>query len=246
MSVDLALCNVNSSTLQSQYMLGAIQASFIPSITFTTNPSYNYHPTIPTEFQPRLINLLNRDSLQNMLEAELELYEEDFIELDKQEEVETYASLLVDMASLKGHYESSTRQIFSKEIVMGNKINFGNVTGSIVNVDSMLEQVTQMIGSSSNMDEMEKKQLTELIEQLKIELQKAPSTKKEEAEALAKSAKSLVEAGTKAQPNKTTVKITAEGLKKAAENIAGVMPAVLTIASGMIKIIFLLTGIPLP
>lgn len=246
LSVDLALCNVDSTTLPSQYMLGAIQASFIPSITFTTNASYNYHPTIPTEFQPRLSNTANRDSLEQMLDAELELYEEDFIELDKQEEVETYASLLVDMASLEGHYELSTRQVFSKEIIMGNKISFGNITGSIVNVDAMLEQVTQNIGSASNVDEVVKKQLTELIEQLKGELQKTPPTKKEEAEALAASAKALVEAGTKAHPNKTTVQITADGLKKAAENIASATPTVLTIASGIVKTVFQLVGIPLP
>jgi predicted transcriptional regulator len=128
----------------------------------------------------------------------------------------------------------------------GKIIIIGPVTGSIVNIDSMLEQVTQNIGTASHVDEAAKKQLTELIEQLKTELQKAPPTKKEEAEALAEAAKALVEAGTKDQPNKTTVQITAEGLKKAAENIAGVMPTVLSIASSIVKTVFQFAGIPLP
>ena len=127
---------------------------------------------------------------------------------------------------------------------MGNKISFGNVSGSIVNIDSMLEQVTQTIGSASHFDDSVKKQVKELIEQLKAELQKAPTEKKEEAEAVAESAKALVEAGAKSQPNKATVQITAEGLKKAAENIAGVMPNVLTIAGGIVKTIFQVMGIP--
>jgi hypothetical protein len=246
LSADLALCNVDSTTLQSQFLLGAIQTSFIPSITFTANDSYSYHPAIPTEFQPRLSNSLNRDALQQMLETELELYEADFIELDNPEEVEKYASLLVDLAPLEGHYESGIHQVISKEIIMGNKISFGNITGSIVNVDSMLEQVTQNIGAANHVDESTRKQLTELIEQLKLELKNVPLAKKEEAEALAESAKALVEVGTKAQPNRTTVQITAEGLKKAAENIAGVMPTVITIASGIVQTIFKITGIPLP
>ena len=246
LSVDLALCNVDSTISSSQYLLGAIQALFVPSITFTSNTSYNYHPNIPTEFQPRFSNVTNRDSFEQVLNFELELFEEDFIELDKQEEVENYASLLVDMAPLEGRYESSTRQFFSKEIIMGNKISFGNVSGSIINVDSTLEQVTQSIGTASHVDEVSKKQLTELVEQLKTELQKLPIAKREEAEAIADSAKALIEAGTKAQPNKPTVKITADGLKKAAENLAGVLPTVISIASGIIKTIFQLSGIPIP
>jgi small GTP-binding protein len=134
----------------------------------------------------------------------------------------------------------------TQEIIMGNKYIFGNITGSNINIESMLEQVAQNVGSAPNVDEAEKKQLVELIEQLKVELQKATPTKKEETDAIAESAKALVEAGTKAQPNKTTIQITAEGLKKASKNIASVMPTVLTITTSIIKTVFQIAGIPLP
>lgn len=246
LSIDLAICNVDSQIPQSQYLLGAIQASFIPSITITTNETFNYHPGIPMEFQPRPVNLASKELFQQTLGAELELFEEDFVEIENQDEVENYISLLVDVSPLKGHYEETTRQVFAKEIIMGNKISFGNVSGSIVNIDSMLEQVNQTVGSASHFDESAKKQITGLVEQLKAELQKVPAEKKEEAEAVAESAKALVEAGAKSQPNKATIQITAEGLKKAAENIAGVMPNVLTIAAGIVKTIFQVMGIPAP
>lgn len=132
-----------------------------------------------------------------------------------------------------------------KELVMGNKYHFGDVTGSIINIDSTLEQVTQTIGSA-NIEDSAKKQITELIEQLKTELQKVSLDNKEEAEALADTAKALLDASTKASPNKATVKITAEGLMKAAENLASAMPKVLSIASGIVKTIFQLVGISLP
>jgi len=134
----------------------------------------------------------------------------------------------------------------NKEITRGNKTTFSNASGSIINIDSMLEQVTQNIDSTHSLNESDKKNLLELIDQLKIELLKTPPAKKEEAEALAESAKTLVEAGTKAQPNRTTIQITAEGLKKAAENMAEVMPTVITIASSIVKMVFRFVGIPLP
>lgn len=133
-----------------------------------------------------------------------------------------------------------------QEIVVEKQIIIGSITDSIVNVDAILENVTQNIGSANNIDEAAKKQLTDLIEQLKTELQKVPSTNKEAAEAVAESAEEFVRAGTKGHPNKPRVQITADGLKKAAENMAGVMPTVLTIASSIVKTVFQLAGIPLP
>lgn len=127
----------------------------------------------------------------------------------------------------------------------GDTYNFGNVTGSIINIDSTLEQVTQIIGSA-NIEDSAKKQIIELIEQLKTELQKVSSDNKEEAEALADTAKALLDASTKESPNKATVKITAAGLTKAAENLASVTPKVLVIASSIVKTVFQLIGIPLP
>jgi len=137
-------------------------------------------------------------------------------------------------------------QLSQKEVVMGNEYNFGDVSGSNINIDSILENVTQNIGAVNSIDNEAKKQLLELIEQLKTELQKLPQENKEDAETIADYTKSLVEASTKAQPNKKTIQITADGLKKAAENIAGVMPTVLAIATGIIKATFQFVGIPLP
>ncbi|HAE41691.1 MAG TPA: hypothetical protein DCG34_02075 [Clostridiales bacterium] len=145
-------------------------------------------------------------------------------------------------AEIEAAIKADFPDITIKEVIMGNKYSFGNITGSIVNVDSVLEQVTQNIGSANNIDETAKKQLTELIEQLKTQLQQVPSAKKEEVEAIADTAKALVEASTKAQPNKTTIQITADGLKKAAENLSGVMPTVL----GIVKTVFQIVGISLP
>jgi hypothetical protein len=127
-----------------------------------------------------------------------------------------------------------------------NIYNIGSIINSNVNIASTLSQVTQNIVTAPNIDEAGKKQLAELIEQLKIELQKAPPEKREDVEDLAESAKVLVEAGTKEQPNKKTIQRNANTLKQAAKDIASVMPVVSTIAVSIVKTVLQLAGIPLP
>jgi hypothetical protein len=122
----------------------------------------------------------------------------------------------------------------------------GNIINSNVNIGSTLSNVNQTITAANDMDETTKQQLKELVENLSVELKKTPENKAEEAQAVADLTKTLVEEGTKPTPNKTTIQITAEGLKTAAQNIANVMPVVLTIATGIVKTIFQLRGIPLP
>jgi hypothetical protein len=155
-----------------------------------------------------------------------------------------FTSGLVEVEAIfREAFTTPDKDLFPTEVIMGSKYSFGNISGqSIVNVDSILTRVTQNIGSAPNMDEDSKKQLGELIEQLKVELQKIPPEKKDEADAVAKTAEDLVKAGTEVQPNKVLVQITADGLKKAAENILSVMPPVL----GIVKIVFQIAGVPLP
>ena len=121
---DLALCCVDSTTGLSQYLLGAIQAAFVPSITFSAISQYAFDPEIPKEYQPRVV-AADLSGTDQMIQKELDVYEQDFLELGNQEEVEKYATLLVDVASPKGHYESEVRNIFVKELIMRDQYNVG-------------------------------------------------------------------------------------------------------------------------
>jgi hypothetical protein len=107
----------------------------------------------------------------------------------------------------------------------------GNFSGAILNIKSMLNNVSQSIGAAPHGDAATKAQLQALVEQLSAELQKVPAEQAGEAEAVAETAKTAVEQATKAQPNKTLVQISAEGLKQAAQNLAAVLPTVLPIAT---------------
>jgi hypothetical protein len=111
----------------------------------------------------------------------------------------------------------------------------GDFRGAIVNIKATLRNVTQTVNTLPGADESAKAELTRLIEQLNEALQKAPA---EDAEAVADSAKALVDAANKPKPNKATLQITADGLKKAAENIAVVAPAVVGIATQIVAAVF--------
>ena len=113
----------------------------------------------------------------------------------------------------------------------------GDFRGAILNIDSTLTNLSQNIGSISNTDESAKNELTQLIEELKSALSKAPKDKTNDVEAMAWAAESLIKETTSDKANPTKIEITKDGLKKAANNIASVMPVVLIIAEKIIAVI---------
>ncbi len=106
----------------------------------------------------------------------------------------------------------------------------GNFSGSILNIKSSLSQVSQSIGAASHGDQETKATLMELVAQLSAALQQAPMGFEADAEAMAETAKTVVEQATKAQPNPLLVQIGTESLRKAAASLATVLPVVVDIA----------------
>jgi len=126
---------------------------------------------------------------------------------------------------------------------MADRINLsGDFRGSIINIKSTLTNVQQSVGQIRTDDEDTRKELENLIGQLSEALQKVPEKSQEQAEAVAETAKALVDTANAEKPNKTMVQITAEGLKQAAQNLAGVMPTVVTIASQIALTVVKLIG----
>src|SRR5574341_77006 len=127
---------------------------------------------------------------------------------------------------------------------MGDKITIsGNIQNSILNIKSTLTNVQQSVGSIPTNDDSARKELQGLIEQLSQALQNVPDNQKEQAEAVAVSAQSLVETAKAEKPNKTLLQITGEGLNKAAENLAEVAPAVVGIAGQVIALVMRMKGL---
>jgi methyl-accepting chemotaxis protein len=106
----------------------------------------------------------------------------------------------------------------------------GDFRGAMINIKSTLTNVEQSVGDIRTDDENARKELGKLIQQLNEALQKVPEKNQEHAQAVAETAKALVDTAKAEKPNKTMVQITGEGLKQAAQNLADVMPIVVTIA----------------
>ena len=118
----------------------------------------------------------------------------------------------------------------------------GDFRGAIINIKSTLTNVQQSVGDIRTSDETSRKELESLIGQLSEALQKVPPEHQEEAQAVAETAKVLVDTAKAEKPNKTMLQISGEELKQAAQNLAEVMPTVLTIAGQIVMTITKLTG----
>jgi methyl-accepting chemotaxis protein len=110
----------------------------------------------------------------------------------------------------------------------------GDFRGAIINIKSTLTNVQQSVGAMATEDPNARQELEELIGQLSENLQQVPENNREDAQAVADLTQSLVETAKAEQPNKTTLQITGEGLKKAAQNLAEVMPAVIPIVTQIV------------
>jgi hypothetical protein len=127
---------------------------------------------------------------------------------------------------------SRENPIHVEQIVTNVNGNYG-----IVNIGSILTSVSQAVQANSHIEPSTKQELEALLQQLEKALQDIPAENGEDAEAVAEMAKVLIEKATKEKPNKPLVKISADGLKKAAENIAAITPKVLLVANAIIAFI---------
>lgn len=114
----------------------------------------------------------------------------------------------------------------------------GDMTGINQNINSTLENVAQTINNSSHIPEDRKTELSSLMEQLHQELQSLPPERAEEANAFVEATRQLIESADSEKPNIYSMRITGDGLKAAATNLA---PAVAIIFS---KILPLTLGLP--
>jgi hypothetical protein len=110
----------------------------------------------------------------------------------------------------------------------------GDFRGAFINIKSTLTNVQQAIGDISTDDMDTRMELEKLIGQLNDALQIVPVEKQEEAEAVAQTAKALIDAAKAEKPNQTLLQITGEGLKKAAQELVKATPVVLHVASQIV------------
>jgi len=118
----------------------------------------------------------------------------------------------------------------------------GDFRDAIVNIKSQLDHVTQTVEVLPNFDQAGKEDLIRLVGKLKQQLEKVPPESAQDAEKVSKRVKALVEEVNVDEPDKEMIKITGESLKRAAQNLAAVMPPVLAIATQIVSHVLKFVG----
>jgi hypothetical protein len=228
------------------YLLGATRSALTPSILLTLLPISPFGGSIPIEYQPRAVRLGDSDNLVRIVETEIKIFEEDYLELADEKKVHLYRSALLRTQRGEGRYSDVTRDsVFN---VFANRVDFdmsrdknqiSNIVGP-VNIRSRLDHVVQTVQQAPTLADDQRREFAGLIEELRSELQKVSADRHEDVDRVAKTAELVVSEAMKPKPNKGFLTITAQGLKEAAQAVADIAPAVLAVAG---KVAAFVTGI---
>jgi hypothetical protein len=150
---DLGVAFVDSTKERAEFFLGALHATLTPTIVLTANVSFKFHDRVPREYQARIVDYGDANALREILDKEISIFEEEYIDLENQEKVERYAQLLFNEGGRPGHYGDDLRGVFIKELHMGDKnVNYGQAgaigrqsTGTIVNYSQAWQQMKDTI-----------------------------------------------------------------------------------------------------
>jgi hypothetical protein len=110
----------------------------------------------------------------------------------------------------------------------------GDFQGASVAIQARMDHLRQGIGALPDTNHVAKETLVQLIAQLDTLLQGLPPEQAAEAEKVVKRAQALIEEAGKSAPDKEFIEFSGESLKKAAQNLASVLPAVLPIATQIV------------
>lgn len=164
---EFAISFVDDLSARASYARGVVWGAMIPTITLTQSQASLNTSDIPKEFLPRGVPARAHD-LREMIENEIDIFEEDFFDPSSQEQAQGYMELLVDQSSPDGHYSAYTRQVIIQGAVnMGDiynvaqagavgpgakarDINFGNAWQQInatTNLDRLAEDLTKVRAS---------------------------------------------------------------------------------------------------
>ncbi len=242
----IAICVVDSTDRHSHFIFGALRAFLVPTILLAQDAGYQFDKRVPLEYQPRIVDPTRPSGVRKIVETEMDIAEEEYVDLEDQDEVARYTDLMIREAT-GGVYTDDLRRIFIKELVhveggiimSQDNININNQGGNVV-VKSTLTNVTQSVASTESLSADRRKELQALLAELQVALESLPSDRHEDAERVAKSAEMAVAEGTKESPNTSFLNITAEGLKEAAKAVVDIVPTVVSIAGRIVT--FLTVG----
>ncbi len=139
------------------------------------------------------------------------------------------------------HYSGEIKSTRIDNLILKSAVQLGdthvsnniNVGGSaIINIDSVLKDVTQTIGGAPGLDKGQKTELEGLVNSLKSDLESVRATHADEVKEITSALEKAVAHASKPpqERKKNILELSAKGLKDAAETVRDVAPAILSTA----------------
>lgn len=124
-SADLSIAFLDELHPSTMYFLGLSQSCIVPTILFTTHKNNPLNTRIPHEYQRVYLNNKKVDEGFLEIKQQVDLFEEDFVSLDRDSEADQYANQLASISSDAGEYTEDTRLTIIRELTMGDKYTTG-------------------------------------------------------------------------------------------------------------------------
>jgi hypothetical protein len=136
----------------------------------------------------------------------------------------------------------SKDQITVAGISNSHGVAIGRGASASVHISDALGTTIQALDRAQQLGRTERAELQQLIRELQAALRQAPEAYREAAEAIVEEMMRAVDAATASTPNKTRARISTEGLKQAAVNLAVVLPGVVDLAGSIADKVRLIVG----
>lgn len=134
------------------------------------------------------------------------------------------------------YYETDNdREIRTQQ--SGPAISIGSVHGSIFNVQSHLNNTIQHINTATSMEEETRREFAALVKRLQGAFMVDGNEDTVDAQIITTTVETVVEELNSPKPDKKRLKVSAEGLAKAAGNIAAIAPTVIPVIQQIISFI---------
>lgn len=141
-----------------------------------------------------------------------------------------------------GDVNAGAKTVHGDEVKGSKYVMSGDFRGAMVNIESRLDNVTQVVGKSAVGRPDQKEQLEQLIVELKRALNKVPPQQAGEAETLARRIGALAEEATAASPDREAVDELGEIARRAAGKLAASVPTVMTLVASIIELVGAMVG----
>jgi hypothetical protein len=110
-------------------LLGEVRGTFVPTISFARQPR-RPDDAVPAEYRSRLVDPgIEAGALLELISAEIEIYEADFLDLQDEASADRYTQFLIDLDS-RGRYTPRTTER-AVEVVLGDRYEVHGQAGAI-------------------------------------------------------------------------------------------------------------------